>query len=419
MDHSFIIFLTMVLMMITVVIDVSSNTDLVLSLGGSFQISSYILAIRSLATLLTNPLWGTIADTLGRYEVMLYNSIGLSISFLLLGLADNLYMVLISRIIQGSCSGFTIGALSYIADIVPPRDQSSKLGMASAMFGIGFLIAAPLGGVLAARFGFHAPPLLASFTSLLNIIIIFLFLKKKPPTSTETKKTEEKTEKKSVSFSETLFRTFGNIFRLLQNTDLRPLLILRTVVEVSMNITNSANFELIRSSSKFGFDPEQRGFLLMFFGLLSTFTLLNLPNILHLLRHDHVVLITGYVLSIPIALAIPFSPSATVFVMLLCATTIATGCQPALLTGMTSARAKENKGLVMSYGETMVALGGIVGPIVTGLLMPINPALPNFVYAVLMALGIWKLVVGFDSSKSVCVNINEGEGRDESIIKTE
>jgi len=129
-----------------------------------------------------------------------------------------------------------------------------------------------------------------------------------------------------------------------------------------------------------------------------------------------VALVTGYVISIPIALAVPFSPGATVFVGLLCASTVATGCQPALLTLMTSARAKENKGLVMSYGETMVALGGMVGPIVTGLLMPINPALPNIVYAVLMTIGIWQMVVGFDPNS---INIHEGEGHQDRKIKIE
>jgi len=168
-----------------------------------------------------------------------------------------------------------------------------------------------------------------------------------------------------------------------------------------MNITNSANMEFLRSASLFGFDPQQRGFLLMFFGLLSTLTLLNLSNIISLLRYDHVALVSGYAISIPLALAIPFSPSTSVFVALICAFTIATGYQPALLNGMSAARAKENKGLVVSYGETMVALGGIAGPIVTGALMPIDPALPSLVYAILMVLGIWKMVGLY--SKSSCV----------------
>jgi len=79
-----------------------------------------ITAAFSAAQILSAPFWGRVSDKYGRRPALLIGLMAAAIAYVVFGLAHSLWLLFLSRLIQGAGGGTTGVANAYIADSVEP-----------------------------------------------------------------------------------------------------------------------------------------------------------------------------------------------------------------------------------------------------------------------------------------------------------
>lgn len=118
-------------------------------LGVTPEYITMIAALYALSQFLAAPLWGRISDTYGRKPVLMLTVAGTGAGFVLLGFADSVWLLILSRIVGGISAGNLSAAYAYVSDITTPENRSSGLGKIGAAFGLGFVLGPGSGGSLA------------------------------------------------------------------------------------------------------------------------------------------------------------------------------------------------------------------------------------------------------------------------------
>jgi MFS transporter, DHA1 family, tetracycline resistance protein len=96
-----------------------------------------------------SPIQGALSDQYGRRPVILLSNLGLGLDFILMALAPSLPWLFIGRVLSGVTSASFSTANAYIADVTAPENRAKAFGMIGMAFGLGFVLAPALGGILA------------------------------------------------------------------------------------------------------------------------------------------------------------------------------------------------------------------------------------------------------------------------------
>lgn len=126
-----------------------------------------VIAAFSIAQLLSSPIWGRVSDHHGRRPALLGGLLGSALGFTIFGFADSVWLLFLSRLIQGSGGGLTGVTQAYVADSVSPGNRVRALGWLSAATNLGVMIG-PVIGSLAFHFGPEFPGLIAAVLCLIN-----------------------------------------------------------------------------------------------------------------------------------------------------------------------------------------------------------------------------------------------------------
>ena len=143
--------------------------------GASPLTIGWLVGIYSAMQFLAAPILGRISDRVGRRPVLLLSIIGTAAGFLVMGLANTLWVLFAARIIDGITGGNISTAQAYIADITPPEQRSRAMGIIGAAFGIGFIIGPAIGGLLS-HISIGAPFLFAAALASVNAVAVFFIL---------------------------------------------------------------------------------------------------------------------------------------------------------------------------------------------------------------------------------------------------
>lgn len=146
-----------------------------LDLKGSAFAVGVITAAFSLAQILSAPLWGRVSDRYGRRPVLLVGLAASAIAYLIFARADSLWMLFLSRLVQGAGGGTTGVANAYVADSVEPAGRARALGWLSAATSAGVMVG-PVIGSFATTWGRAAPGLVAAALCVLNIAFAWRWL---------------------------------------------------------------------------------------------------------------------------------------------------------------------------------------------------------------------------------------------------
>ena len=107
------------------------------------------------------PALGGLSDRVGRRPVLLLCLLGVSLAYLLLGLADGLPLLVAAVALAGLASATLATAQAYIADVTPPEERARGLGLLGAAFGLGLVTGPALGGLLS-LYSLNAPAFAAA-----------------------------------------------------------------------------------------------------------------------------------------------------------------------------------------------------------------------------------------------------------------
>jgi MFS family permease len=134
----------------------------------------------SAAQILSAPMWGRVSDRYGRRPALLIGLLASAAAFVVFGLADALWLLFASRLIQGAGGGTTGVAQAYIADTVAPAQRARALGWLSAATSAGVMLG-PAIGSFASRLGPEAPGFVAAGLCLLNAVFAWRWLPESKP----------------------------------------------------------------------------------------------------------------------------------------------------------------------------------------------------------------------------------------------
>src|SRR2546423_8311298 len=112
---------------------------------GVGTISGIIVAAFTVAQLAAAPMWGRFSDRMGRRPTLLIAIGAAGIAYLIFGFASSLWVLFLSRIVQGAGGG-TVGVIqAYVADSTDPKDRARALGWLSATTNLGVAVGPVLG----------------------------------------------------------------------------------------------------------------------------------------------------------------------------------------------------------------------------------------------------------------------------------
>jgi len=151
-----------------------------LELSASPEIIGWLIASFSIAQLLSAPLWGRVSDRYGRRPALLIGLTASAVAYAVFGFAESIWLLFLSRLVQGAGGGTTGVAQAYVADTMAPADRARALGWLSAATSAGVSLGPALGS-LSARFGQEAPGLVAAALCVVNIAFAWRWLPESKP----------------------------------------------------------------------------------------------------------------------------------------------------------------------------------------------------------------------------------------------
>src|SRR5256884_6944866 len=148
----------------------------------------FLTASFPVAQLVASAIWGRVSDRYGRRPALLAGLAASALAYLIFGLAGSLWLLFVSRFVQGLGGGTTGVAQAYVADTMVPHDRAKALGWLSAATSLGVVIGTVVGS-FAARAGESAPGLVAAALRAANLIFPGRWLPESgglsPPVTTE------------------------------------------------------------------------------------------------------------------------------------------------------------------------------------------------------------------------------------------
>lgn len=155
-----------------------------------------VAAAFPLAQLIGVPMMGALSDRFGRKPLLLISQITTFASFILLGFANSLLLVILSRLIDGLFGANLATAQAALSDITSEENRTRALGLTGAAFGIGFIFG-PIISLIALQFtdDLSIPAYIAAAYSFISILMtLFMFRETLPP-----EQRGQPTDRRSVS----------------------------------------------------------------------------------------------------------------------------------------------------------------------------------------------------------------------------
>src|SRR5688572_26130282 len=134
-----------------------------------------LVSVYAVCQLFGGPLLGRLSDHTGRKPLLLFSQIGTLFGFFLLAYADSLWLIFVSRIIDGLTAGNISLAQAYIADVTKPEQRTKSFAVIGIAFGLGFLVGPAVSGYLA-QFNFRYPIYAAIALSATSIVATAVLL---------------------------------------------------------------------------------------------------------------------------------------------------------------------------------------------------------------------------------------------------
>lgn len=308
-------------------------------------------ATYSLFQLLAGPLLGRLSDRYGRKKLLAISQIGSAIGYLILGLANNLPLLFLARIIDGITGGNISIAQAYIADITTKENRAKGMGIIGAAFGLGFIFGPAIGGFLA-KYNYSYP---GYFAMIVSLITVFLTIFTLPETVSGAER--EKEPKAQI--------TFKAFWEVANAANIQYLIIVFFLMNSAFSMMQGT-FALW-TQKRFNFGPEQNGYVFAFVGIIAVIAQLKLLPILvkkfkerALLNYSTFFFCLGFGL-------IPFVPNP--WYLLITQAFIVFGnsmANPAIQALASESVPKEEYGETLGFLQSAGSLGRIVGPVMGG-----------------------------------------------------
>lgn len=123
-----------------------------------------------------SPWWGKLADKKGRKPMILRAGIGMSIVIACMGLIQNVWQLLLLRMLQGVFAGFISNSNALVATETPKTNSGQALGTIASATTAGTLLGPLVGGALTSIFSYRITFMITGGLLLLCSILVLFFV---------------------------------------------------------------------------------------------------------------------------------------------------------------------------------------------------------------------------------------------------
>nr|WP_304215431.1 MFS transporter [Fredinandcohnia onubensis] len=326
-------------------------------LGASPTELGLLMAVYSLMQFLFAPMWGRISDRIGRKPVIMIGIFGLAVSFFLMALSTELWMLFAARIIGGFLSAANMPTvMAYAADITSEEDRGKGMGVIGASIGLGFIFGPALGGIFS-KTDLQMPFYIAGTLSLLTFFLVMIVLK-------ESLSKEQRHPKD---------RKRPGLLKALNGPE-SVLFFLSLFITLSLSGLE-ATFAYF-AAEKAGLGTTELGYIFMIMGLAGAIVQGGLVGRLTKRFGEGFVIQIGIFVSAFGFFLILFTKDFVTAAIYLTIFGVGNGIIRPAVSALLTKRSKTGHGSVTGLLSSFDSLGRILGPILGGLLYTISMGLP-------------------------------------------
>ena len=341
--------------------------------GASPVIIGFLVAAYAAAQFIGAPILGRLSDRYGRKPLLLASIFGSILGFLLLGVANSLWVIFLARIIDGITGGNISVAQAYISDITDEKNRARGLGLIGAAFGLGFIIGPALGGLLS-QWGYSTPAFVAAGLSTINFLSIIFWL----PESLTSQRRAEIREANRPPF------TLNALWQALRRPLVGPLLHSRFFFGMAF-----ATFQTIftlYAQYRFGLGSQQTGYILAYVGLLSVITQGFVIGRLAKRFSENNLLFAGCAMLAVSFLGWAFTPSIPLLLVIMIPIALSGGILNTVInSAITKAVVPVEIGGMLGLSASLESLTRVIAPSLAGVLLQVvGPAAPGIFSSILM-----------------------------------
>jgi MFS family permease len=361
------------------------------SFGARPAVVTLLSASFSVVQFLFAPFLGRLSDSLGRRRIMLLTIAVNALGYALFGLARNLPMLFAARMISGFGSANLGTAQAIIADVTTKETRAKGMGLVGAAFGLGFIFGPAIGGFFG-QLGLNVPAYVASGLAALNWIFAFFKLP-------ETRRLENPKAGPEPSRAR-LGLSWSALQEALGRATVPQLLWLYLVGTIAFSLMEQVlglYIERTYAPAALGAESSpdhlrQAAALTAYFLVLVGITAALVQGVFigRLVKYfgeRRLVQMGTFLMAVSLAL-IPVVGNLKVFAIFMAlgpVLALATGfTNPSLPSLLSQAVEPGLFGGTLGLGQSLSALGRIVGPSAAGLLFELHHGIPFWVGAVLM-----------------------------------
>ncbi len=329
------------------------------SMGGTAQITGFILSVFSLTQLVATPILGRLSDKFGRRKVILLSLAGNAASMLIFALATHLRilpLLFISRIVAGATAGNIAACQAAIADVTEGEERAKGMGRVGAAIGLGMVLGPATGSVLAIA-GPWGPPMGAAALALVDLLAAFFWM---PETRAGTSNAPILAAKPDAAKTKLLEALLAHS---------RILIVLGVYFLMFLAMTNLQVALALLAKERFDWGEKEVGAGFAAFGAIMLVIQGGLiGRIARVFSAVNIAMTGGAFMCAGLA-AIAFARSSLMLVCGVCAIAIGMGLNGPVLSTMASEMAGEKRrGTVLGFVQSSGGLARTVGPVLSGFL---------------------------------------------------
>lgn len=353
----------------------------------------FLIASFPLAQFFGAPMLGALSDRYGRRKLLGISLVGTVIGYLLFATAilqQNIYLLFVSRILDGFSGGNISIALSSISDFSDEKEKARNFGMVGAAFGLGFILGPFIGGKLAdptilSWFNAATPFFFAATLAFLNLLfVLFAF--------PETLRAKRNTK---VS----MFTGIENIGKAFRLSHLRTIFLVVFLITVGFNFFTQ--FFQVFLISKFDYKISQIADIFAFIGIWIVVAQGALQRPLSKKYAPlSIIRISALFLGMTLPLLLLPTESRYIFYVLPFIAMFQGLTQPNINSIVSSQAGKDEQGQILGINQSIQSLGMAIPPIIASYINIVNINLPIATASFCVLLGWGVLVLFFRNKKT-------------------